>query len=242
MLQAIAGPDRHDPTTLLASREDYLGGITQPIDGAVIGIDHAFATEGLPAEIVRTVHEFCEVMIDLGAQIRPVTMPWDDAINDAGLTILLAELAHSHADLFPAHASHYGPYARASIEAGRNIDIAAYIAATQCRAAFAGEMGRLFQGVDLMIMPGLGAPVPSLVELQALASDVDTIRRTLFRFTSPFNLAGVPTLSFPGGFSENGLPLGLQLVAGKWKEGLLCRAGYAYQQVTDHHVRRPALG
>ena len=242
MLQAIAGPDRHDPTTLLASREDYLGGITQPIDGAVIGIDHAFATEGLPAEIVRTVHEFCEVMIDLGAQIRPVTMPWDDAINDAGLTILLAELAHSHADLFPAHASHYGPYARASIEAGRNIDIAAYIAATQCRAAFAGEMGRLFQGVDLMIMPGLGAPVPSLVELQALASDVDTIRRTLFRFTSPFNLAGVPTLSFPGGFSENGLPLGLQLVAGKWKEGLLCRAGYAYQQVTDHHIRRPALG
>ena len=43
-------------------------------------------------------------------------------------------------------------------------------------------------------------------------------------------------------FCENGLPLGLQLVAGKWKEGLLCRAGYAYQQVTDHHIRRPALG
>jgi len=168
-------------------------------------------------------------------------MPWDDAIDDAGLTILLAELAHAHADFFPAQASEYGPHARASIEFGRTVDAAAYIAASQRRRAFAGEMNGLFQEVDLLITPGLGIPVPSLSELEALASDLDAVRRSLYRFTSPYNLAGVPTLSFPGGFSGNGLPLGLQLAAGRLKEDLLCRVGHAYQQVTGHHVRRPDL-
>ena len=239
MLQVIAGADRRDPTALLAPREDYLGQIAKPIDGVVIGIDQPFATYGLSPEISRTVHEFCEVMEDLGAQIRSVRMPWDDEIAEAGLTIVLAELAQTHAGLFPDHASQYGPHARASIELGQGIAAAAYIRASQRRAAFTGEMGRLFQEVDVLITPGLGMPVPSLRELRALASDVDAVRRTLYRFTSPFNLAGVPTLSFPGGFSESGLPLGLQLAAGRLNEDLLCRVGYAYQQVTDHHLRRP---
>jgi len=241
ILQVIAGPDRKDPCALREPRVDYLGEITKPIDGVVIGIDYAFATDGVASEISRAVHEFCDVMTDLGAQIRPVTMPWDDAIDDAGLTILLAELAHAHADFFPAQASEYGPHARASIEFGRTVDAAAYIAASQRRRAFAGEMNGLFQEVDLLITPGLGIPVPSLSELEALASDLDAVRRSLYRFTSPYNLAGVPTLSFPGGFSGNGLPLGLQLAAGRLKEDLLCRVGHAYQQVTGHHVRRPDL-
>jgi len=242
MLQAIAGADSHDPTALLARRDDYLTEIAKPIDGVVIGIDEAFALNGLSPEIVRALHDFCDVVCDLGGQIRPVTMPWNDEINDAGLTILLAELAHTHADLFSAHASQYGPKAAATIEIGRNIDAAAYITATQRRAAFVGKMDRLFQDVDLLITPGLGIPVPSLTDLEDLAADIDAVRHTLYRFTSPFNLSGVPTLSFPGGFDENGMPLGLQLVGGRLTEALLCRVGHAFQRVTGHHVRRPELG
>jgi len=241
MLQAIAGADSQDPTALLAPRDDYLGKIAKPIDGVVIGIDDAFALDGLDAEIARPVRDFCEVMIDLGAQIKSVKVPWDDEINDAGLAIMLAELAHTHADLFSAHASQYGPKAAVTIEIGRNIEVGSYIAATQRRAAFVGEMDRMFQDVDLLITPGLGIPVPSLADLEALASDVDAVRHTLYRFASPFNLSGLPTLSFPGGSDANRMPIGLQLVGGRLTEALLCRAGYAFQQVTSHHVRRPEI-
>lgn len=242
MLQVIAGPDRQDPTALVAPREDYLGSIARPIDGVVIGLDNVFAIDGLPTEIARMMHDFCEVMVDLGAQIRLVAMPWDDETNNAGLTIMLAELAHAHASLFPAHASQYGPQVGAMIEMGRSIEAAAYITASQRRAAFAGRMNKLFQEVDLLITPGLAIPVPSLTELQKLAADLDAVRHTLYRFTSPFNLAGLPTISFPGGFDGRGMPLGLQLAGGKLNEALLCRVAHAFQQATDHHVRRPTLG
>ena len=169
-------------------------------------------------------------------------MPWGADIDNAGLVIILAELAQAHAALFPANAALYGSHARSAIEAGRKVDAATYIAASQRRAVFAGQMDRLFREVDLLISPGLGLPLPSLNELQTLVADMDRARRTLFRFTSPFNLAGVPTLSFPGGLDDRGLPLGLQLAGGRLTEGLLCRVGHAFQQVTGHHVRRPALG
>jgi len=242
MLQVIAGADRHDPTALPAPRDDYLEGIAKPIDGVVIGIDDAFATDGIPPEIGRAIYEFCEAMIDLGAQVRPVTMPWDNAIDNAGMTMMLAELAQAHATIFPANAARYGAHARAMIEAGRNIDTAAYIEACRRRAAFAGQVDGLFREVDLLIVPALGLPLPSLSELQALTADLDHARRTLFRFTSLFNLAGVPSLTLPGRPADSGLPLGLQIVGGKLTEGLICRVGHAFQQVTNHHIRRPALG
>jgi aspartyl-tRNA(Asn)/glutamyl-tRNA(Gln) amidotransferase subunit A len=61
----------------------------------------------------------------------------------------------------------------------------------------------------------------------------------LTRFTYPFNLSGFPALSIPCGFDRVGLPIGLQLAARPWQEGLLVRVGHTYQQATDWHCRRP---
>ena len=65
--------------------------------------------------------------------------------------------------------------------------------------------------------------------------------RMLTRFTSPFNLGGTPALSLPCGFTESGLPIGLQIVSKHWGEGKALQAGEAYEQVTDWHKKHPAL-
>ena len=60
--------------------------------------------------------------------------------------------------------------------------------------------------------------------------------------TVPVNLAGLPGISVPGGFTQSGLPLGLQLLAPHWREDLLLQAAYDFEQATDYHTKRPALG
>ena len=97
-------------------------------------------------------------------------------------------------------------------------------------------------GPALLLVPGLGCLLPTWDEIYALADDMSAMGRSVMRYTTPFNIAGVPTISLPGGFTGDGLPIGLQLVGWKLAEDKLLRAGYAFQQASDHHTRRPVLG
>jgi aspartyl-tRNA(Asn)/glutamyl-tRNA(Gln) amidotransferase subunit A len=72
-------------------------------------------------------------------------------------------------------------------------------------------------------------------------SDTDAASALLTRNTAPFNLAGLPAISVPCGFSKAGLPIGMTLVGAAWQEALVLRAGHAYQRATDWHLRRPPL-
>ncbi|MCA2002627.1 MAG: amidase, partial [Chloroflexi bacterium] len=65
--------------------------------------------------------------------------------------------------------------------------------------------------------------------------------RLLTRFTAPFNLTGLPALSVPCGFTKEGLPIGLQIVSRAWNEAGVLRAGYAFEQATEWHKRKPPL-
>ena len=61
----------------------------------------------------------------------------------------------------------------------------------------------------------------------------------MLKFTAPFDFAGNPTITLPAGMDREGMPLSLQLIGPRAAEGLLCRAGHAFQQVTDWHTRHP---
>jgi amidase len=63
----------------------------------------------------------------------------------------------------------------------------------------------------------------------------------MLRYTGPFDMSGNPTITLPGGFTDAGLPIGFQIVAPHMREDLLFRAGFAFQQATDFHRRRPPL-
>lgn len=108
------------------------------------------------------------------------------------------------------------------------------------RLEFAGDLRKLFETFDLLLVPVHPFSNPTIARYDQLLRDPQTMNESL-RYTAPYNMSGNPTITLPGGFTEEGLPVGFQLVGRHLDEALLVRAGHAFQQVTDWHKRHPEL-
>ena len=240
MLQAIAGRDPADQTSLAEPVPDYLAALGQGVSDLTIGIDWSFATEGMAPEIAAAVQNAADVFQSLGARVREIAFP---SVTEMGavMGMLTAEVLAAHEDHFPSKADRYGPRLRGMLEVGQQIDPISLVRGYQARDKFTGGLRSVFRDVDLILVPGLGHILPTWDELNTMADDMGLLGRTVMRYTTPFNAAGVPTLSLPGGFTASGLPVGIQLVGWKLAEPELLRAGHAFQQVTDFHTRRAPI-
>lgn len=239
ILQAIAGADSRDPTALLDPVPDYLARMADDVSGLTLGIDRAYACDGCATEVVDAVERALEKFERLGMRIREIAVPWD--ADDYSVNAMLgAETALAHAAHFPAQAERYGAIFRAVLEganATRGPDIAA---AAIARERQRGRFRRLFTDIDLLLTPAIGFTLPTWDGVYEGIADPGWVTE-LVRFTMPFNATGLPTISLPGGFTADGLPIGIQL-AGPWlSEPALIRAGVAFQNETDFHLRRPPL-
>jgi amidase len=108
------------------------------------------------------------------------------------------------------------------------------------RLDFTGRLRRLFEDVDLILAPVQSFSAPTCEWMAGLGVNVETVRR-LHQYTSPFDSSGNPTITLPGGFTNEGLPIGFQFIAGHLEESLLLRAGVAFQEATDWHRRHPRI-
>lgn len=243
ILQAIAGPDPHDPTSLLDPVPDYSASCQGGLESLVLGIDWKFAAGDVPKEIVDCLQQAIEVLEDLGMRVREVEFPGSAEEFGAMVSIFSGEAVLAHAEYFPAKAELYGPWLKNMLEqASRHVSPAELARANLMRARFQGRIRRLFSDVDALITPGLGRLLPTWEEIERNRTPEMPFDPNLIRFTMPFNLAGVPTLSVPGGFSASGLPIGLQFIGPWLSEPMLIRMGCAFQRVTSFHTRHPKLG
>jgi amidase len=241
ILQAIAGWDPRDATSLYDPVPDYLAQMGEGVAGLTVGIDWKFAAGGLADEIVASLHGALAVLERLGMRVREVSFPWD-AQEMADVQMMFgAEIALAHEAWFPKQADRYGNWLRRTLHEVaqvRGVDVAR---GHMLRARFRGRLRALFDEIDLLLVPGLGKPLPTWDEMEPMAQGEAPMDLDLMRFTSPFNLSGLPTISLPAGLDRNGLPLGIQL-AGSWlAEPALIRAGVAFQTLTEFHARHPDL-
>jgi amidase len=174
-------------------------------------------------------------------KVKEVTFPWSDEEGFKGMSMFAAEIGLAHTQWYPERAAEYGPWLRRTL-AGcgelRGMDVAASHLA---RERFRGRLRAMFRVVDLLLVPALGRVLPTWEAMARLAEEGKDFDTELVRFTSPFNIAGSPTITLPAGFTGEGLPIGIQL-AGPWlSEPLLLRAGVAFQKQTDFHERHPDL-
>jgi Asp-tRNA(Asn)/Glu-tRNA(Gln) amidotransferase A subunit family amidase len=102
--------------------------------------------------------------------------------------------------------------------------------------AFRQAVSHLFREIDLLVFPTTPIVAPVISESGTLA-----VSQLLLRHTGPFNLAGLPVITVPCGFSSDGLPIGLSIAGRPWEEALVLRAGHAFQEATQWHRRRPAI-
>lgn len=241
VLGAIAGKDPNDPTSLPDPVPDYLAqGKAGNVRGLRIAYDPAYVMEGSDPAIVAALEAAIAVLEDLGADVRVVAMPdWTDVLE--GWTAFCAvETAFAHLATYPARAGDYGPELKGLIDMGHattGVEIARLQIA---RDIFKARLKAFFAEVDLMLAPVLTGPVPTVAQwADERSADVLT---DVLKFTAPFDMAGNPTITLPGGFDANGVPIGLQFIGTHLAEPLLVEAGTAFQRVTDWHLRHPQLG
>ena len=242
MLGVIAGADLRDPTALQAPVPDYLAECGRSIRGLTVGIDRNFTRDGIDAEVVAAVDAVEQVLASLGARVREVTMPPTAKLVRGWIPFCSVETALAHRDTYPARKAEYGPDLAALIEQGRSLSGFELGDIYHDRLVFSGALQALFADVDLLLVPTVPVPIPSLGKMTEYGQDPEVLERIL-RFTAPFDFSGSPTITLPAGIDAAGLPLSCQLVGRHLAEDLLCRAGHAVQQVTNWHKRRPpALG
>ena len=150
------------------------------------------------------------------------------------------ETAVAHEKTYPLRAAEYGPVLADLIETGRKVDVLELMRIYHERLVFQGQLRKLFQEIDLLLVPVHPFGNPSAATLDEIFKRPNGIDDVL-RFTAPFDMSGSPTITIPGGFNGAGMPIGFQLVGRHLDEALLVRAAHSYQGATDWHRRHPTI-
>ena len=260
MLGTIAGHDPMDSTAIDVPVPDYRAALGQGIEGLRLGVPAEYFIDGMDPEVEQAVRVAIATLEKLGARTEPVSLPHTEYGLAAYYVIAPAEASSNLARYDGVKYGLRAPGARDLIdmysktraagfgaEVKRRVMLGTYVLSAGYYDAYYGQaqkvrtlvrrdFERAFARVDLIVAPTTPGVAFKMGEredpLQMYLNDI---------FTIPVNLAGLPGVSIPGGFTQAGLPIGLQLIAPAFDEATLLRAAHAYQTVTDWHLRRPPL-
>ena len=237
MLRAIAGYDPNEVTSYDMPVPDYADGLRQSRKGRMrIGLAQNPFFEGLDPQISQSVDRAVAVFAKLGAEIHEVALP-----ESPHRPVLQAEVYAYHAAHMAATPELYLPETLSKLRLGANIDMETYIKAKLSLDQLRRTAPTVFRNTDVVLTPTTPVPPPRASELPSTFDAVMALDAVLFRNTRPFNLLAFPTISIPCGFTDLGLPIGLQLSGAPWQELQLLKIAHAYEQVTNWHTRRPTI-
>ncbi len=240
-LQVLAGYDPRDPASADEPVPDYMGALSEDLSGLRVGVPREYFEVPVDAEVEKLVRAALKTLEDLGAEVVEVAWPMYHRSADISKIILYAEAAAYHRDLLLRRGEEYDPSVRWRFESGLFISGPDYLRALRHRREYTESAWELLQQVDLLAGPMEPVVAPP-IEADSVPVNGESVGviPALTQYTRPFNLTGYPALTVPCGFSE-GMPVGLQLAARPFEEATALRAGYAYQQATDWHRRRPPV-
>lgn len=266
MLQVLAGHDPYDSTSSQSPVPAFSLTESTDLTGLTIGLPKEFFIDGLDSEVRAAVDKAVETYREMGAECIEVSLPHSAYATATYYIIATAEASSNLArydgirfglrkvpeegqtedllrELYERTRSEgFGPEVKRRILLGTYVLSsgyydAYYLKAQKVRTLIRQDFERAFERCDVLLSPTSPTPAFRLGDnldnpLQMYLSDILTIS---------CNLAGLPGMSLPCGFSGSQLPIGLQLLGPSFDEATLLRVAHAYQQVTDWHRRRPVL-
>lgn len=238
LLQVLAGYDPDDPASINAPVDDYLS-LEQSLAGLRLGVPIGYFFDDLHPEVEAAVRAAIEELARLGIDVREIRLPEAEAAHEASNVVLLCEAFAYHRQRLRERPEEFGEDVRTRLQAGASMSGSDYALARRTQVEWQRRLARLFEEVDVLATPTTPIPAPRIEE--SAASGAVSAAFHLARLTRLFNLAGVPALSLPCGFTQSGLPIGLQLISRAWSEAGLLRVAYACEQATPWHTRLPAL-
>ncbi len=259
LLEAVAGNDHRDSTSAPVEVPGYHALLAGGVEGMKFGILREHLGEGVDPAVRESVERAVKTLTSLGAEGREISLPHSKYAVAAYYILATAEASSNlarydgvrygyRADGAGDLSEHYLRTRREGFgaEVKRRIMLGTYVLssgyydayyrkAQQVRTLIGRDFTEAFDGVEFLVgptAPTAAFPIGEKADdpLQMYLSDV---------FTISVNLAGLPALALPCGFTPKGLPLGLQLIAAPFREETILRAGHAFQGATDYHLRRP---
>lgn len=209
---------------------------SKPLAGVRFGVPRDFFYTDLTPEAHRAADGVAAALAGLGAEAVPVEIPEVELSAVCRTVAAFAEAAAVHRERLADRPDDFSEEVRVLLEAGRELSAGDYLVALSGRRLVADAFARLFEQVEALVVPTIPAGAPRAGEAR-LATGED-LRTGLIRLVGPFNFAGLPALQIPAGFDSNGMPLGVQLVAGPAKDGAAIRL--ACHLETDGALPRPA--
>jgi len=261
LLQVIAGNDLRDSTSAQVPVPDYLDGIDAGVNGLRIGIPKEYFTDGLNTEVRDAVKSALKIYERLGAKIVDLSLPHTEYAVAVYYIVANAEASSNLARYDGVKYGYRTSESRGIIdmycrtrsegfgnEVKRRIMLgnyalssgyydAYYLKASKVRNLIKTDFDTAFEKVDCIMCPTSPVPAFKIGErannpLEMYLSDIYTI---------PANLAGIPGISIPCGFSKTGLPIGMQILAKHFEEKKILQIAYAFERETDFHIKKPPL-
>jgi aspartyl-tRNA(Asn)/glutamyl-tRNA(Gln) amidotransferase subunit A len=260
LLNAVAGFDPRDSTSIDRPGEDYSRLLNEPLAGFRIGLPKEYFAAGLAADVGRVVEAAIDQYTKLGCKVTEISLPQTRLAVPAYYVLAPAEAssnlarfdgvrygyrAPDYADLNDMYrktrAQGFGAEVRRRILTGTYVLShgyydAYYLQAQRVRRLIARDFAEAFARCDLIM-----GPASPTTAFKIGAKTADPVQMYLTDiYTIPAPLAGIPGLSIPCGFGDDGLPIGLQIMGNYFDEARMLNAAHRYQSVTDWHLRAPA--
>ena len=243
--QAIAGHDPEDPYSWSGPVPDYVAELQGGAEGLRVGVLREKVAEGGLAPEVRHVIESAVAQLgELGSSVQEVSIPIVENAGAVSKCITDMDGASVHYERLKTRVAEYDHNTRVRLLTAILTPAQAYYKAQKVRTLIRQAVLAALEEVDVIVLPTSPTVAPLLPDEAGIKSQEDARSRIagVRNFTGAFNAANLPALSIPCGFSDDNLPLSLQIVGKPMADGLLMRVAHAYQQVTDWHLRRPPLG
>jgi aspartyl-tRNA(Asn)/glutamyl-tRNA(Gln) amidotransferase subunit A len=240
VLQAVAGPDPHDPATAGQTVPDFRAAARRDVRGLRIGVlDDPYHRQVEPG-----VRIACDAALDAlrsaGLRLEPVRVPHATEAFAAQLAIIQAEAASVHEHWLAERPQDYSPEILERLRQGQFVTATQYLRAQKVRALVLEEYAELFTRFDALALPSVPAVAPRIGQATVdLDGEAVETRALMTRFSRLFNFVGAPALSVPCGFGADGLPVGLQIAGRPMDEATVIAVGAAYEHFTPWHTRRP---
>ena len=244
MLNAIDGHDPRDPTSGRAPVPDYTASLSDGVRGLRIGLPtEMFDFDGLNAEVRQSVMRAVSVLEEQGATADQISLPTSAHSGAVFIATADVDAAAYHHDWLRTRGDDYDWSTRARLESAALTPGWAYLKAQRARTLIANELQAALERFDALILPSGPVAAPTIAASTGrpggyYQGKLDMGRR---RYTSPAALAGMPAISVPCGFSDDGLPIGMQIIGRRFAEPTLFQVAHAYERATDWHERHPAM-
>ena len=233
LLQALAGPDRGDPSAAPQPVAEYQAALRQSLHGIRIGVPRTFFFEDGDPEVLAAVRAAVDTMQQLGAWVCDIDLPHAWLGPAASWAIAYTESFALHRANFFARPRDYTPTFLHKISGAALLTAEERITAQRLRQVITAEFIAALQLVDVIVVPTTAYPAYPIGGTSPQA-DMRSLTRSI-------SLTGLPALALPCGFTSAGLPASMQLVGRAWEESTVLRVGYAYEQVAGWHRRRAPI-